>query len=144
MLNSTNFRCSFCADIRLILRSICSKALAPTENHVQRLVPAPEKDLRGPDILYLKAIIKRQDEQISRLLSYVADLKESLQLGQENVVKLQDKISVIRSQDAKNVKKDREVTFRQKEIDRLSTELVRSKSVNEGLQKRMRKLKQIG
>ena len=124
--------------------NLLKKPLAPTENHVQRLVPAPEKDLRGPDILYLKAIIKRQDEQISRLLSYVADLKESLQLGQENVVKLQDKISVIRSQDAKNVKKDREVTFRQKEIDRLSTELVRSKSVNEGLQKRMRKLKQIG
>ena len=124
--------------------NLLKKPLAPTENHVQRLVPAPEKDLRGPDILYLKAIIKRQDEQISRLLSYVADLKESLQLGQENVVKLQDKISVIRSQDAKNVKKDREVTFRQKEIDRLSTELVRSKSINEGLQKRMRKLKQIG
>lgn len=124
--------------------NLLKKPLAPTENHVQRLVPAPEKDLLGPDILYLKAIIKRQDEQISRLLSYVADLKESLQLGQENVVKLQDKISVIRSQDAKNVKKDREVTFRQKEIDRLSTELVRSKSVNEGLQKRMRKLKQIG
>ena len=124
--------------------NLLKKPLAPTENHVQRLVPAPEKDLRGPDILYLKAIIKRQDEQISRLLSYVADLKESLQLGQENVVKLQDKISVIRSQDAKNVKRDREVTFRQKEIDRLSTELVRSKSINEGLQKRMRKLKQIG
>ena len=124
--------------------NLLKKPLAPTENHAQRLVPAPEKDLRGPDILYLKAIIKRQDEQISRLLSYVADLKESLQLGQENVVKLQDKISVIRSQDAKNVKRDREVTFRQKEIDRLSTELVRSKSINEGLQKRMRKLKQIG
>lgn len=124
--------------------NLLKKPLAPTENHVQRLVPAPEKDLLGPDILYLKAIIKRQDEQISRLLSYVADLKESLQLGQEKVVKLQDKISVIRSQDAKNVKRDREVTFRQKEIDRLSTELVRSKSVNEGLQKRMRKLKQIG
>jgi len=124
--------------------NLLKKPLAPTENHVQRLVPAPEKDLRGPDILYLKAIIKRQDEQISRLLSYVADLKESLQLGQENVVKLQDKISVIRSQDAKNVKRDREVTFRQKEIDRLSTELVRSKRANEGLQKRMRKLKQIG
>ena len=124
--------------------NLLKKPLAPTENHVQRLVPAPDKDLLGPDILYLKAIIKRQDEQISRLLSYVADLKESLQLGQEKVVKLQDKISVIRAQDAKNVKRDREVTFRQKEIDRLSTELVRSKSVNEGLQKRMRKLKQIG
>ena len=124
--------------------NLLKKPLAPTENHVQRLVPAPEKDLLGPDILYLKAIIKRQDEQISRLLSYVADLKESLQLGQEKVVKLQDKISVIRSQDAKNVKRDREVTFRQKEIDRLSTELVRSKRANEGLQKRMRKLKQIG
>jgi predicted RNase H-like nuclease (RuvC/YqgF family) len=73
----------------------------------------------------------------------VADLKGSLQLGQENVVKLQNKISAIRSQDAKNVRRDREVTFRQKEIDRLSTELVRSKRVNEALQKRMRKLKQI-
>ncbi len=124
--------------------NLLKKPLAPTENHVQRLVSAPEKDLLGPDILYLKAIIKRQDEQISRLLSYVVDLKESLQLDQEKVVKLQNKISVIRSQDAKNVRRDREVTFRQKEINRLSTELVRSKRVNKGLQKRMRKLKQIG
>jgi len=124
--------------------NLLKKPLTATENHVQRLVPAPEKDLLGPDILYLKAIIKRQDEQISRLLSYVADLKESLQLGQENVAKLQNKISAIRSQDAKNVRRDREVTFRQKEIDRLSTELVRSRRVNEALQKRMRKLKQIG
>ena len=124
--------------------NLLKKPLARTQNHVQRLVPAPEKDLLGPDIFYLKAIIKRQDEQISRLLSYVADLKESLQLGQEKAAKLQDKISVIRSQNAKNVRRDREVTFRQKEINRLSAELVRSKRVNEGLQKRLRKLKQIG
>jgi len=123
--------------------NLLKKPLAPTQNPIQRLVPAPEKDLLGPDILYLKGIIKRQDEQISRLLSYVADLKESLQLGKETVVKFQDKISAIQSQDAKNVKKDREVKFKQKEIDRLSTELVRSLRVNEGLQKRVRKLKQI-
>ena len=124
--------------------NLLKKPLLPIENHIENLVPAPEKDLLGPDIFYLKAIIKRQDEQISRLLSYVADLKESLQLGEEKVAKLQNKISVIRSQDAKNVRRDREVAFRQKEIDRLSTELARSKRATEGLQKRLRKLKQIG
>jgi hypothetical protein len=111
---------------------------------VQRQISAPEKDLLDPDILYFKAIIKRQDEQINRLSSYVADLNESLQLDQEKVLKLQNKINTIRSQDAKNLRRDREVTFRQKEIDRLSAELVRTKRVNEGLQKRIRKLKQIG
>jgi len=124
--------------------NLLKKPLAPIENHAQRQISAPEKDLLGPDILYFKAIIKRQDEQINRLSSYVADLKESLQLGQEKVLKLQNKISAIRSQDAKNAKIDKEVKFRQKEIDRLSAELVRSKRVNESLQKRMRKLKQIG
>jgi predicted RNase H-like nuclease (RuvC/YqgF family) len=124
--------------------NLLKKPLVPTENHVQRQILAPEKDLLGPDILYFKAIIKRQDEQINRLSSYVADLNESLQLDQEKVLKLQNKINTIRSQDAKNLRRDREVTFRQKEIDRISAELVRTKRVNEGLQKRIRKLKQIG
>jgi predicted RNase H-like nuclease (RuvC/YqgF family) len=124
--------------------NLLKKPLAPIENQVQHQIPAPEKDLLGPDILYLKAIVKRQDEQITRLSSYVVDLRESLKLGQDEVLKLQNKINVIRSQEAKNIRRDKEVAFRQKEIDRLSAELVRSKKVNEGLQKRVRKLKQIG
>jgi len=124
--------------------NLLKKPLATVDNRVQEEIPAPEKDLLGPDILYLKALIKRQDEQINRLLSYVVDLKRSLQSSQEKVLKLQNKIEVIRSENAKNVKLNREITFRQKEIDRLSADLAHSKRVNKGLQKRARKLKQIG
>jgi len=124
--------------------NLLKKPLATIDNRVQGEIPAPEKELLGPDILYLKALIKRQDEQINRLLSYVVDLKQSLQSSQEKVLKLQNKIEVVRSENAKNVKLHREITFRQKEIDRLSTELAHSKRVNKGLQKRARKLKQIG
>jgi predicted RNase H-like nuclease (RuvC/YqgF family) len=124
--------------------NLLKKPLAFTENQVQHHTSASERDQLGPDILYLKAIIKRQDEQIIRLSSYMVDLKESLQIGQKNVQKLQNKIKSIQSQDARNAKMDKEVALRQKEIDRLSAELLRSKNVNEGLQKRMRKLKQIG
>lgn len=124
--------------------NLLKKPLATIDNRVQGEVSAPEKDLLGPDIFYLKALVKRQDEQINRLLSYVVDLKRSLQSSHEKVLKLQNKINVVRSENAKNVKLHREITFRQKEIDRLSAELAHSKRVNKGLQKRARKLKQIG
>jgi predicted RNase H-like nuclease (RuvC/YqgF family) len=105
--------------------------------------PASEKDLLGPDIHYLKALIKRQDEQINRLASYVVDLKRSLQLSEEKALQLQNKIDIIRSENAKNVKLNKEISFRQKEIDRLAAELAHSKRVNKDLQKRSKKLKQI-
>ena len=44
----------------------------------------------------------------------------------------------------KTLKETEKLRSGKRKFDRLSTELVRSKSVNEGLQKRMRKLKQIG
>ncbi|MGZ4893762.1 MAG: DUF460 domain-containing protein [Halobacteriota archaeon] len=106
-------------------------------------IPACEKNLIGPDIHYLKALIKRQDEQINRLVSYVVDLKRSLQFSQEKVFKLQNKIDFVRSENAKSVKLNKEISFRQKEIDRLTAELAHSKRVNKGLQKRAQKLKQI-
>jgi len=105
--------------------------------------PASEKDLLGPDIHYLKALIKKQGEQINRLASYVVDLKRSLQLSEEKALQLQNKIDIIRSENAKNVKLNKEISFRQKEIDRLAAELAHSKRVNKDLQKRSKKLKQI-
>lgn len=112
-------------------------------NREHERIPASEKELLGPDIYYLKALIKRQDEQINRLVSYVVDLKRSLQLSQEKVLKLQNKIDIVRSENAKNLKLNKEISFRQKEIDRLTAELVHSKRVNKSLQKRSQKLKQI-
>ena len=112
-------------------------------NREHEPIPASEKELLGPDIYYLKALIKRQDEQINRLVSYVVDLKRSLQLSQEKVLKLQNKIDIIRTENAKNLKLNKEISFRQKEIDRLTAELVHSKRVNKSLQKRSQKLKQI-
>jgi len=106
-------------------------------------IPASKKDLLGPDIHYLKALIKRQDEQINRLVSYVVDLKRSLQISQEKVLKLQNKIDFVRSENARSVKLNKEISFRQKEIDRLASELAHSKRVNKGIQKRSQKLKQI-
>jgi uncharacterized protein len=123
--------------------NLLKKPLATVDNRVSGEIAAEEKNLLGPDILYLKALIKRQDEQINRLSSYVADLKRSVQSSQANVLRLQNKIDVVQSENAKNVKLHREITFRQKEIDRLSAELAQSKRVNRGLQKRARKLKDI-
>jgi uncharacterized protein len=127
--------------------NLLKKPIAKVDNDVgnreQERIPASEKDLLGPDIRYLKALIKRQDEQINRLASYVVDLKRSLQLSQEEVLKLQNKVDIVRSENAKNLKLNKEISFRQKEIDRLTAELVHSKRVNKGLQKRSQKLKQI-
>jgi predicted RNase H-like nuclease (RuvC/YqgF family) len=126
--------------------NLLKKPLAKVDSKVggkQEGIPTSEKDLLDPDIHYLKALIKRQDEQINRLVSYVVDLKRSLQLSQEKVLKLQHKIDIVRSENARNVKLNKEISFRQKEIDRLAAELAHSKRVNMGLQKRSQKLKQI-
>jgi len=127
--------------------NLLKKPLAKVDNEVgsceQDRTPSFERDLLGPDIYYLKALIKRQDEQISRLASYIVDLKQSLQLSQKKVLQLQNKIDMVRSENAKNVKLNKEISFRQKEIDRLAEELAYSKRVNKGLKKRSQKLKQI-
>jgi hypothetical protein len=123
--------------------NLLRKPLAAVENRAEHGLVAEEKDLLGPDILYLKTLIKRQDEQINRLSSYVADLKRSLQSSQKNVLRLQKKIDIIQSENARNVKLHKEILFREKEIDRLSIELAQSKKVNRTLQKRAQKLKDI-
>ncbi|MGZ4933761.1 MAG: DUF460 domain-containing protein [Halobacteriota archaeon] len=123
---------------------LLQKPLADVERETKREAPTQEKDLLGPDIHYFKAIIKRQDDQIARLLSYVSELKESLQLGHEQLSKLQDKLNFIQSQRAHAIKLDKEITLRQKEIDRLSEELARSRRTNRSLNKRIKKLKLIG
>jgi Uncharacterized conserved protein len=126
--------------------NLLTKPLANVGNKVgckKEEIPASKKDLLGPDIHYLKALIKRQDEQINRLVSYVVDLKRSLQISQEKVLKLQNKIDFVRSENARSVKLNKEISFRQKEIDRLASELAHSKRVNKGIQKRSQKLKQI-
>jgi uncharacterized protein len=126
--------------------NLLKKPLAKVDNkagYKQEGIPASEKDLFGPDIHYLKALIKRQDQQISRLASYVVDLKRSLQLSEEKALQLQNKIDIVRSENARNVKLNKEISFRQKEIDRLAAELTHSKRVNKGLLKRSQKLKQI-
>jgi uncharacterized protein len=124
--------------------SLLKKPLASVDRHQEEEIPARQTDLLGPDILYFKALVKRQDDQISRLSSYVAELQRSLQASEAHVLKLENKIEVIRSEEAKNVKLHKEITFRQKEIDRLSTELVQREKANKRLQNRLLKLKQIG
>jgi predicted RNase H-like nuclease (RuvC/YqgF family) len=124
--------------------SLLKKPLASVDRHQEEEIPARQTDLLGPDILYFKALVKRQDDQISRLSSYVAELQRSLQASEAHVLKLENKIDVIRSEEAKNVKLHKEITFRQKEIDRLSAELVHREKANKRLQNRLLKLKQIG
>lgn len=124
--------------------SLLKKPLAAVDSRQEEETSARQIDLLGPDILYFKALVKRQDDKISRLSSYVADLQRSLQASEAYVLKLQDKISIIRSEEAKNLKLHKEIKFRQKEIDRLATELVEHKRANKRLQKRLLKLKQIG
>jgi predicted RNase H-like nuclease (RuvC/YqgF family) len=124
--------------------SLLKKPLASVDRHQEEQIPARQTDLLGPDILYFKALVKRQDDQISRLSSYVAELQRSLQASEAHVLKLENKVDVIRSEEAKNVKLHKEITFRQKEIDRLSAELVQREKANKRLQNRLLKLKQIG
>ncbi len=60
------------------------------------------------------------------------------------MIKLQGKLDFTKSQNAKAIKRDKEITLRQKEIERLSEELARSRKTNRSLNKRIKKLKQIG
>ncbi len=123
--------------------NLLQKPLAHFETGAKTGAGTQEKDLLGPDIHYFKAIIKRQDDQIARLLSYISEIKKSLQLRQEDLLKLQGKLGFIKSQHAQAVKLDKEIILRQKEIDRLSGELARSRQTNRSLNKRIKKLKQI-
>ncbi|MGZ4912298.1 MAG: DUF460 domain-containing protein [Halobacteriota archaeon] len=123
---------------------LLQRPLVDVDTHSEREALEQDKNLLAPDIYYLKAIIKRQDDQIARLLSYTSELKESLNSNEKKLLKLQDKLSFVQSQEARAIKLNKEVTLRQKEINRLSKELAESKSNNKSLNRRIKTLKQIG
>jgi len=74
----------------------------------------------------------------------VTELKQTLNKNEKNIRKLQNKLSFVQSQQARAIKLNKEVTLRQKEIDRLSKELAHSKNANKSLNRRIKTLKQIG
>ncbi len=62
-----------------------------------------------PDVSFYRLIIKRQDEQITRLVSYVKELKQTIVEDQQNIVKLTEKIDFLKSKEAKRLKMSKEI-----------------------------------
>ncbi len=96
-----------------------------------------------PDVSFYRLIIKRQDEQITRLVSYVKELKQTIVEDQQNIVKLTEKIDFLKSKEAKRLKMSKEIVLRDKEIKRLSEEFGKNKRINKDLQRRIKTLKKI-
>jgi predicted RNase H-like nuclease (RuvC/YqgF family) len=96
-----------------------------------------------PDVSFYRLLIKRQDEQITRLVSYVKELKQTIVEDQQNIVKLTEKINFLKSNEAKRLKMSKEIRLRDKEIKRLSEEFSKNKRINKDLQRRIKTLKKI-
>jgi predicted RNase H-like nuclease (RuvC/YqgF family) len=96
-----------------------------------------------PDISFYRLVIRRQDEQITRLVSYVKELKQTIAEDQQNIAKLTEKIDFLKSNEAKRLKMSKEIRLREKEIKRLSEEFGKTKRINKDLQRRIKTLKKI-
>ena len=104
---------------------------------------SPDETLPQQDVSFYRMIIKRQDEQITRLVSYVKELKQTIVEDQQNIVRLTGKIDFLKSKEAKRLKMSKEITLRDKEIKRLSKEFGKNKKINKDLQRRIKTLKKM-
>ena len=104
---------------------------------------APDDTLPRQDVSFYRMIVKRQDEQITRLVSYVKELKQTIVEDQQNIVRLTEKIDFLKSKEAKRLKMSKEIALRNKEIKRLSEEFGKNKKINKDLQKRIKTLKRM-
>ena len=104
---------------------------------------SPDETLPQQDVSFYRMIIKRQDEQITRLVSYVKELKQTIVEDQQNIVRLTGKIDFLKSKEAKRLKMSKEVALRDKEIKRLSEEFGKNKKINRDLKRRIQTLKKM-
>ena len=102
--------------------------------------PPREEDARLEE---LRARVKKKDEQVSNLRSFVNDLRRELKHLELKVTAQERAIERLKSKGLNDVRRTREITIRDGEISRLKKEVSDLKKRNSELQSQMDRLKHI-
>ncbi|HUL61928.1 MAG TPA: DUF460 domain-containing protein [Methanocella sp.] len=116
-----------------------------------RTRPGPAKAAAAPPrppeaeagLAELREQLRRKEEQIGNLQSYVADLRRDLRQAERRLEWQDGKIGQLRQRGLDDARKTREVTIRDREIGRLKKEVYDERKRNADLRSNIDRLKQI-
>lgn len=91
----------------------------------------------------LRDQLRKKDEQIENLRSYVSELKKEARDAGQRLEARERKLSSLQQQGLDDVRKSKEITIRDKEIDRLKKEIYDERKRNADLRSNIDRLKQI-
>ncbi|HMK47187.1 MAG TPA: DUF460 domain-containing protein [Methanocella sp.] len=121
--------------------------LIPTEAKADRQHVAPvletgeeEVDAKLSD---LREQIRKKDEQIENMRAYISELKKESQDARRRLEARERKLSSLQQQGLDDLRKGKEITIRDKEIDRLKKEIYDERKRNGELRSNIDRLKQI-
>ncbi len=122
-----------------ILQLSSTKALEAPQ--VEPEAGAREKP--SEESLELKSELKRQAAQIGRLKNFLEELKADLKAKDEEIIAMSEKIESLKTGDAKEIRKKKEIEIRDKEIAVLKAEISKLRKTNQQLESRIQKLRKI-
>lgn len=91
----------------------------------------------------LREQLRRKDEQIRNLQSYISDLKRDMRQIERRIEWQNKKIDDLQQRGLEDVRKDKEITIRDREIGRLKKEIYDERKRNAELRSNIDRLKQI-
>lgn len=111
------------------------------EKKVPETGGVPEK--MDGEIVHLRESVRRHEESINEMKKYNEELKNSLTDKERKIMELEELIKRQRTEVYKKLKKEKEMTIRDKEIKRLKHKISDNKKRISHLSSRINKLKQV-
>jgi uncharacterized protein len=105
--------------------------------------PKPQEAEVEAGLADLREQLRRKDEQIRNLQSYVSDLKRDMRQMERRMERQSNTIGDLQQRGLDDVRKGKEVTIRDKEITRLKKEIYDERKRNSDLRSNIDRLKQI-
>jgi predicted RNase H-like nuclease (RuvC/YqgF family) len=87
--------------------------------------------------------IKRQNAQVKELQEYISELKDDTESKDKRIEKLESRIKQMRKDAYREIRKDKDIQIRDREISRLETELKKKSKSLKDARNQIKKLKRI-
>ena len=109
----------------------------------ERAAPKPQETETEARIAEMRELLRRRDEQIRNLQSYVADLRRDMRKMERRMEWQSKTIGDLQQHGIDDVRKGKEVSIRDREISRLKKEVYDERKRNSELRSNIDRLKQI-
>ncbi len=124
-------------------KSVDAVILELTKKDIKFPAVESAKEKIEDDNVHLKELLHRAEENVNEMKMYQEELKSELESGKNKIKSLEELISKQRTQIYKQLKKEKEIQIRDKEIMRLRSRVSESNKHISFLNERINKLKRI-